>query len=749
KHLQMIFKRILYYNLLTVFLILGVSSIYAQNPIPTSSLTSEDREDLEELTNLMHKSEDFEEKAKEIYEKIDKLKKEEELTDESEKVKKLRKKAMKKDIQAFEKQKEAHKIRYDLYQRHVKKFKESSDTSEMDAIEAKLLMEDADQFFYKASTLRNEAYNQTSELEKKFEKLEKANNIETLGIEKVEKALESYYEKEEENLSDESQKQSGKLPSIDNEKVVVNRKLLRNIRQTTQKVKDYTFRDKFKNIEEKDTVDGEKLIDLWYAYLYSDKSIQTSEAGEEDTISDDEMAENTESEEDLAKETAKDKKKEEKEEEDTIQKDDVSDEQTAEKVKGEEEKGEDTQKPDKQKVSEKKKFSSETVFKIQIAADEKPLSQSTLRKLYDGQKKEISRVVENGWYKYSVGDFETFDQAEDFKEKLNTRDAFIVAYENEKRVNPERSERKEVAGAEETKPEEKVEKVSGSTSEVVFKLQIAASRHPMKENLLKQRYNGTMEINKDKVGGWHKYSIGEFSNYQEANNHKKQIDAEGAFVTAYKDGELLDIKNAIQLSEGKEPVKSPRKRSRKIPAGLTFKVQIAADRIQLDDDRLSDIYSGAKKIQTDQGDGWYRYSIGTCPSYFHAKQLRRKTNVRGAFVVAYKNEERLNAYKLRPSRVHCPDLNVTEFNGNNDQLIFSVQIAASSHSLNSDDLKFIYCGNKTIHEHHIDKWYKYAVGSFDSYEKAAELKKTICVPGAFVVAYEGTDQLDIKQAINK
>jgi len=156
-----------------------------------------------------------------------------------------------------------------------------------------------------------------------------------------------------------------------------------------------------------------------------------------------------------------------------------------------------------------------------------------------------------------------------------------------------------------------------------------------------------------------------------------------------------------------------------------------------------------KKIQLNKGDGWYRYSIGTCPSYFHAQQLRRKTDVRGAFVVAYKNEERVNAYKLKSSRVLCQNLNITEFNGNNDKLVFSVQIAASSRSLNADDLKFVYCGNKTIQERHVGKWYKYAVGSFDNYEKAAELKKTICVPGAFVVAYEGAKQINIKEAIHK
>jgi len=91
----MVLKKILYYNLLTIFFALYISVTGAQNPIPASSLTTDDRKDLENLTNLMHKAEDFEANAKKIYKEIDKLKEQENLTDESEKIKELRKEAIK------------------------------------------------------------------------------------------------------------------------------------------------------------------------------------------------------------------------------------------------------------------------------------------------------------------------------------------------------------------------------------------------------------------------------------------------------------------------------------------------------------------------------------------------------------------------------------------------------------------------------------------------------------------------------
>ena len=414
------------------------------------------------------------------------------------------------------------------------------------------------------------------------------------------------------------------------------------------------------------------------------------------------------------------------------------------------------EKDKKTKVTEKQEYASGLIYQVQIAADKKPLSQSTLRKLYDGDK-QISRVVENGWYKYSIGDFKTFDNAEKFKNKLSTRDAFIVAYKDGERVNPESARRDEVKKPEDEKTfAEKTEPTTSepvepaeTSSEVVFKVQIAASRSPMNKNVLHNIYKGGRDIDKNIVDGWHKYSVGNFQDYETANKLKQKTNVSGAFVTAYKNGNLLDIKQAIQLSEGKAPRVSADVVKHISRAGVTFKVQIAADRIQLDDQRLKDIYGGAKRVELNKGEGWYRYSIGQCPTYFHAKQLRRKTGVRGAFVVAYKNGQRLNAYKLRSSRVQCPELKLTKFNSNQNQITFAVQVSASSRKLTKHDLKFIYCGDHSVHEHHTGQWYKYAVGSFSNYEQAAALKKNICVPGAFVVAYKGTRQIDIKQAINQ
>ena len=739
------------YCFLTFFLmVFCVANLHTQNPVPKTSLAANDRKDLEKITELMHKAEGFENQAAETYEQIDKLKKEKGLNDGSDQVRQLRNTAIKKDIQDFEKKKEAHRIKYQMYKRHLNKFKKDSVSGEMNTIKAKLLIEDADQFFYRASTLRNEAYNQTSELEKKFEKLEKAHNIESLGLEKVEKALSLYYSKGSDKHKAAEELSKEDIPRVDNEKVVVNRDLLRNIKLTLRQVDNRTFRDKFQNLQERDTVGGKELVDLWYAYLYPDRTIQPSgDIEDEIKTSGDTVSEKIQSKDELAEKTNQPDKTDESARQ--APKEEATPKEQAQK---------ETEAPnadsEKLKVEEEQQYASGLIYRVQIAADKKPLSQATLRKLYDGDK-QISRIVENGWYKYSIGDFSTFDNAEAFKNDLKTRDAFIVAYKDGEPVSPERAQKDDISGPEKEKPlDEKTEpkpsetvEPAKTTSEVVFKVQIAASRNPMSDNLLHNIYGGDKDINKNIVNGWHKYSIGKFPDYGAANKLKKKTNVSGAFIAAYKQGKLLDIKQAIQLSEGKAPRVSADASNNVSREGVTFKVQIAADRIQLNDQRLNEIYGGVKNVELNEGEGWYRYSIGQCPTYFHAKQLRRKTGVRGAFVVAYKNGQRLNAYKLRSSRIQCPELSLTDFNANQNQITFAVQVSASSSKLSKHDLKFVYCGNHSVHEHHIGKWYKYAVGSFRNYEQAANLKKSICVPGAFVVAYKGARQIDIKQAINQ
>lgn len=73
-------------------------------------------------------------------------------------------------------------------------------------------------------------------------------------------------------------------------------------------------------------------------------------------------------------------------------------------------------------------------FIVQIAASFKPLSDMEIANIYIGKLK-IIHIKENGYHKYALGKFNTFQQALDIKNKCNVPDAFIKAYEKNTQIN--------------------------------------------------------------------------------------------------------------------------------------------------------------------------------------------------------------------------------------------------------------------------------------------------------------------------
>jgi len=67
-------------------------------------------------------------------------------------------------------------------------------------------------------------------------------------------------------------------------------------------------------------------------------------------------------------------------------------------------------------------------FKVQIAAHTIEIPESQLKTLYRGNMP-IVMTQENGWYKYTIGNYERYDQALELLKACQVRKAFIVAYD--------------------------------------------------------------------------------------------------------------------------------------------------------------------------------------------------------------------------------------------------------------------------------------------------------------------------------
>lgn len=72
------------------------------------------------------------------------------------------------------------------------------------------------------------------------------------------------------------------------------------------------------------------------------------------------------------------------------------------------------------------------VFKVQIIAVSRPLSETRLRTVYSGHAESVE-LHEGGLYKYAVGNFFTYDQAKEFRDLIGG-DAFVIALKEGQKI---------------------------------------------------------------------------------------------------------------------------------------------------------------------------------------------------------------------------------------------------------------------------------------------------------------------------
>jgi hypothetical protein len=69
-------------------------------------------------------------------------------------------------------------------------------------------------------------------------------------------------------------------------------------------------------------------------------------------------------------------------------------------------------------------------YRVQIAAHSRPIPDSQLEAIYHGNLI-VNMNFEDGWYKYTIGNFERYDLALDLLRNCNVKRAFIVAYDED------------------------------------------------------------------------------------------------------------------------------------------------------------------------------------------------------------------------------------------------------------------------------------------------------------------------------
>jgi N-acetylmuramoyl-L-alanine amidase len=91
-----------------------------------------------------------------------------------------------------------------------------------------------------------------------------------------------------------------------------------------------------------------------------------------------------------------------------------------------------------------------------------------------------------------------------------------------------------------------------TTAGVVFKVQVATSskRIPLQP----RNFNGIADVEEHKGAGLYKYTVGNEPDLDAARRRQQECKDKGfagAFIVAFKDGERIDLQEAVKLARGR------------------------------------------------------------------------------------------------------------------------------------------------------------------------------------------------------
>ncbi len=600
------------------------------------------------------------------------------------KVKQLEGQARQKIIEASTLYQKGSEIKYGLYKTYIERFWSGYKGNEADLVKSRLLEEQSNDFYYQALTLRNEAAKMPDGNEK-VEKFSKANALEKQAIDRQITVLGQYYNidisetPEEEVLATEdldepaqaetvapaaiTQPEGEVLPVVDTQaqpvpaeetyqpviaeppqptptevpyqtevsdqpeamqpetpdysigeprhdtifsgQVIISRPMIELYNRyvaSQGRPEDSVSTSGFANLS---SFDRDQILQTWYAYL--DRPIPEVPAQEKPVLA--------ETEKDVVPDaTGPEKITEPVREEQLIAV--IENERQAQQVPGD----------------------ADVIYRVQIAANKTELSQRALQNIYMGNKS-VEMLEEDGWYKYSVGDFSTYADANKFRKSCNVKNAFIVAYRKGQPFLPGLTEGPETVMA----PATAIGK-GNMPAGLVFRIQVAAARNQLTREQLARIYTGHYAVEVIEEEGWYKYQLIGVRLFSDALAILKDIPVKHAFISAYEDGNKTDLYQAVVKNRNLE--KTIKSAGRRNLQEVEYHVQLAASRLPIAEEDFSQLYAGPDPIALIIEDGWYKYRIKAGNSYAQAKEIKARCGVNKAFVIPYQRARRISLYEV-------------------------------------------------------------------------------------------------------
>jgi hypothetical protein len=173
-------------------------------------------------------------------------------------------------------------------------------------------------------------------------------------------------------------------------------------------------------------------------------------------------------------------------------------------------------------------------YRVQIVASRVPMTNDGLRLIYNGAE-QPEENYENEWYKYSIGPFSSFAEARQFRGDCGVKGAFVVAFVNGKKINPNRDL---VVSNDNSNSFTNFSK----EADLIYKVQVAACRNEMPDDELKKVYENSAQLEKSFEDNWYKYLIDCGNDYNQACILLRNLRIPGAFIAIYRNQTRISIK---------------------------------------------------------------------------------------------------------------------------------------------------------------------------------------------------------------
>ena len=403
------------------------------------------------------------------------------------------------------------------------------------------------------------------------------------------------------------------------------------------------------------------------------------------------------------------------------------------------------------------------IYKVQIASlnnnTSKQYFQSYLKNEY-GVSEDIFVNPYQGRYLYSVGTFNSLDEAKKFKNDFENKtelSSFVIVFKDGEKIDIEQADK--------LIKENKKDISASSIKGVIYRVQIASLNNDKTKSLFKNKYNITDKIFVDYYKGAYKYSVGTFYSYTDANNYSNDLKTKtdvNSFVIAFKDGKRISFEDIYRLKKINNVKEDKKSNVLTIPVEKNEeknkKQEYSPPKTDSTSIQIEKNIDKDKKFEEQETDNTVEEK-NTEPEQPVDKSLEiNNEDVNEKDIEIEKtddkkleaNNKNINKKEVEPEKA-TDKIELSETTNESNEVIYRVDFAYLRNDTSAFYFQNEYFITEKIYIIPYHKKYIYSVGTFKSIDKAKEFKREFGKKtglDAYIDAFKGKQLITLKQAKN-